>query len=150
MLLLSQVVMYLLADLIASATLCCLCSCCVQAQAEASGSVEVLASTPHIASLSIPRSLSLSGSSAAAAIQLLQGHQQQYHEGDDLASLQAASSSSWQLQPQHENSSGLVNLRPTSSSGGGSVRVPEALQFDGGAAEQFLQLLQQELNKVSG
>lgn len=66
-----------------------------------------------------------------------QGH---YTESSQQQHEQASAELLQQQDPQQQ-----AIRRPGSSPG---LRVPEALQIDGGPAEQFLQLLQQELNKV--
>lgn len=94
-------------------------------------------------SFSIPRAVS---QPAAALLQHLQ--QQQHHEQEltQHASniLQQHAQVTAELLQQQEQQQQVLR-RPGSSPG---LRVPEALQLGYGPTEQFLQLLQQELNKV--
>lgn len=102
-------------------------------------------------SLSIPRSLSQPRTAllqhALQAQHSLQQEQQQLQEQGPPS----YSSSNWQ---QHDGlgpelCQGHQGNNPEKHSGPPpSLCVPAALQVDGGPAEQFLQLLQQELNKV--
>jgi hypothetical protein len=97
------------------------------------------ASQPPSTSFSIPRSISQTPTA------LLQHLQQQQHEHDVTGSPnQQHLQDSAELLQQQEGQQQLP--RRVGSSPG--LRVPEALQLDGGPTEQFLQLLQQELNKV--
>lgn len=93
-------------------------------------------------SLSIPRAVS---QSTAALLQHLQ-HQHRDQEPPQHASsiLQQHAQDTAALLQQQEQQQQVLK-RPGSSPG---LRVPEALQLGGGPTEQFLQQLQQELNKV--
>lgn len=98
-------------------------------------------------SLSIPRAIS---QPAAALLQHLQHLQQQQHHEQELPQhassiLQQLAQDTAELLQQKEKQQQQVLRRPGSSPG---LKVPQALQLGGGPTEQFLQLLQQELNKV--